>query len=128
MTIKKLQAKLAETRKELATANRIVAKLGESDGLVITLLQPYKCKVCSLFHFPEPLTKCEREKDNKERLAREKRQRERYFNEFKAVVKRCTDHGKVDWHLVESSNQMEGVLLSTTTHGASARKRVRKGE
>ena len=117
MTIKKLQAKFAETKKELATANRIIARLGESDGLVMSLLQPYKCKVCNLIHFPEPLTKCAREKDNNAQRDREKRRRERYFDEFRAILKRCTDeHGKVDWHFVDKAleeNNQQPTMVGT---------------
>jgi hypothetical protein len=70
--------------------------------LEFTQLDSYECKICGLIHFPEPLTKCPRERNNKEHLARERRVREGYLNEFKAVVKRCTDeHGKVQWNFVD---------------------------
>lgn len=119
MTNEELQAKLPEAEaeiKNLQVFKQLVEARGESDRMIMSMIHQYECKICHLLHFPEPLTKCEREKDNKEKLAREKRQRQRYFNEFKAAVKRCTDErGKVNWHLVESSD--ERVWLTTRKRG-----------
>ena len=109
MTNEELQAKLSEAEaeiKQLQIFKQLVEARGEPDRMIMSMVHQYECKICGLLHFPEPLTKCEREKDNKERLAREKRVRERYFNEFKAAVKRFTDeHGNIKWDFVESSNE-----------------------
>jgi hypothetical protein len=107
MTIKKLQAKLAKAEaeaKSLQVYRKLIETQAEGGRMFMSCIHQYECKVCMLMHFPEPLTKCPRLRENKEHLAREKRIRERYFNEFRALIQRCTDeHGKVQWKYVERS-------------------------
>ena len=43
MTNEELQAKLADTEKQLAAANSIIERMGEADRLVISILYNYKC-------------------------------------------------------------------------------------
>lgn len=63
MTNEELQAKLAETEKQLAISNRIIEKMTEGDIMAVSILYPYKCKSCSLYHLPEPIKGCVREQD-----------------------------------------------------------------
>ena len=88
--------------KSLQVYKRLLETQVEGGRMFMSCIHQYECKVCMLMHFPEPLTKCPRLKENKEHLAREKRIRERYFNEFRALIQRCTDeHGKVQWKYVD---------------------------
>jgi hypothetical protein len=107
MTIKNLQAKLAKAEAEikgLRIFKELLDNRADTNDMLMGWIHQYNCKICGLIHFPEPLTKCPRENDNKEQIAQEKRVRERYFNEFSALVKRCTDeHGKVQWKYVDRS-------------------------
>ncbi len=102
MTIKELEAKLAETEKQLAVANGIIERMAQADGLVISVLYPYKCKICTLYHFPEPVKKCERVEDNNAMREQTERERERYLTEFKAALKRSTDErGELGWRFID---------------------------
>jgi hypothetical protein len=128
MTIEKLQAKLAKAEAEikgLQVYKQLMETQAEGSRMFMSCIRQYTCKICMLIHFPEPLTECPTEADNKEQLEREKRVRERYFNEFEAVVKRCTDeHGKVQWDYVDKGFREDQQPVFVTAVGPDTEKRT----
>jgi hypothetical protein len=61
MTNEELQTQLDETKEELRVAKRSLESITEGWFLLMSQVQPYKCKTCMLFHFPEPVKECQRE-------------------------------------------------------------------
>jgi hypothetical protein len=68
MTIKKLGAKLAETDKEVSKTNQYLHSIAQGRSMPFSLVECYECKDRNLIHFPEPVTMCGRENDNKVQL------------------------------------------------------------
>jgi hypothetical protein len=102
MTSEELQAKLTEAQEELSRTRFFLHTLIESGTLASGLVKRYRCKVCGQSHFPEPVSECKRDEENKSYLESKKREREKYLTEFKAALKQATDErGESGWQFID---------------------------
>jgi len=64
MANEELQAQLEQMKEELRVTKRSLDAITEGWFLLLSQVQPYKCKECMLFHFPEPVKKCARAQES----------------------------------------------------------------
>ncbi len=70
--------------------------------MLMSMLAQYKCKTCALYHFPEPVEKCERTEDNDAMREHAKQVRERFLTEFRTALKQSIDErGETGWRFID---------------------------
>jgi hypothetical protein len=102
MTNEELQAKLTEAQEELKRIKFCLHTLIEAGNMWSGLIKRYKCKTCGQVHFPEPVSECQRDEENKSYIESKKREREKYISEFKSALKQATDErGESGWQFID---------------------------